>query len=132
MAYLGTVYGDTSFDFNSMKNNYNSLYNPLISSGLISDASGGVDAGLLNHFVDQYFNRASVPNNIPGLSNFIAAGGNNFALATYSTGNGTGHEFVITSMTSNQYIGWDAQNQKPVSIDKNLISAFSAIIGVCH
>jgi hypothetical protein len=132
VAYLAGLYGDSSLNINSMQNTYNSLYSGAISAGIIKPASGGVDGYLLPSFSDQYFNRVGGITTIAQLSNFIAAGGSNFALASYGTGNGTGHEFVITGVTSTQYIGWDAQNQIPVSINKNLITGFVAISGICH
>ena len=134
MAYLGSMYGETSFNFNSMKSNYNSLYNSTIASGTITSADGGVDAYLMPHFVDQYFNRSNVPNNIPALRSFIDAGGDNFAIATYDTGSSSGHAIVITGFNAarTQFTGRDAQNGIDISIDINLITGFVAIIGVCH
>jgi hypothetical protein len=132
IAYLASLYGDSSLNINSMQNTYNSLYSGAISAGIIKSASSGVDAYLIPSFSDQFFNRVGGITTIAQLSNFIAAGGNNFALASYSTGNGTGHEFVITGVTSTHYIGWDAQNQIPVYANKNSITGFVAISGICH
>ena len=132
MAYLASLYGDTSLNINSMQNSYNSIYSGAISAGIIKPASSGVDGALLSSFSDQYFNRVGGVTTIAQLSSFIASGGSNFALASYSTGPGTGHEFVITGVSSTQYIGWDAQNHIPVYANKNSITGFVAISGVCH
>lgn len=133
MALLGGLYANSSFNFAEMKNNYDTLYNTLISSGIIPPSSGGVDAYLLSNFVDQYFNRVSVTT-IDQLSNFIVAGNDNFAIGTYSTGDGSGHAVVIRGVTTDgtQFICTDAQNNnKPTFVDKNCITNFVAINGVC-
>lgn len=133
MALLGGLYGGSSFNFAEMKNNYDTLYSTLISSGIISPASGGVDAYLLSHFVDQYFNRVSVTT-IDQLDSFITASSDNFAIGTYSTGDGSGHAVVIRGVTTDgtQFICTDAQNNnKPTFVDKNCITNFVAINGVC-
>ena len=44
IAYLAGIYGNHNLNFNSMMNDYNSLYNGAISAGIIKPASGGVDA----------------------------------------------------------------------------------------
>lgn len=132
VAYLASLYGDSSLNINSMQNNYNSLYSGAISAGIIKPASGGVDGYLLPGFTDQYFNRVGGITTLVQLDSFIAAGGSNFALASYGTGSGNGHEFVITEVTPTKYIGWDEQNHIPVNIYKNLITGFVAISGVCH
>lgn len=132
MAYLASLYGDTSLNINSMQNSYNSIYIGAISAGIIKPASSGVDGALLSSFSDQYFNRVGGITTFAQLDSFIAAGGSNFALASYGTGSGTGHEFVITEVTPTKYIGWDEQNHIPVNIYKNLITGFVAISGVCH
>ena len=131
IAYLAGIYGNHNLNFNTMMNDYNSLYNGAISAGIIKPASAGVDAALLPSFIDQYFNRASGITTIDQLSNFITKGGNNFAIGTYSTGTSTGHAFVITGVTPTQFIGWDQQNQVPVYVNKNNITNFVAINGVC-
>jgi hypothetical protein len=135
MALLGELYGDYSLKFDSMKNNYNFLYSGAISAGIIKPASGGVDGYLLPSFVEQYFNRDGSVTTISQLSSFMAAGGDNLAIGTYSTGPGSGHAVVITGVTPDgtQFICTDAQNNnKEVLVDINCITGFVAITGACH
>ncbi|TRX26600.1 hypothetical protein FNW25_08235 [Flavobacterium franklandianum] len=134
MAYLAGLYGNSNLNLNSMQNNYNSLYSGAISAGIIPLASGGVDAYLLPSFVDQYFNRAGGVTTIAQLNSFIAAGGSNFAIGTYTTGTGTSHAVVITGMTSDgtQYICTDSQNNiVGLTLDINRFTGFVAITGGC-
>jgi hypothetical protein len=135
MALLGELYGDYSLKFDSMKNNYNFLYSGAISAGIIKPASGGVDGYLLPSFVDQYFNRDGSVTTISQLSSFMAAGGDNFAIGTYSTGAGDGHAIVITGITADgsQYIYNDPQNSLAnATINTNLITSFVAVTGKCN
>ena len=134
MTYLAGLYGNSSLNFNSMMNKYNSLYSGAISAGIIKPASGGVDAALLPSFADQYFNRISGITTTAQLSSFIAKGGNNFAIGTYSVGSSTGHAVVITGITSDksQFICIDPQNNfASRNIPITNFTNFVATTGVC-
>lgn len=134
MTYLAGLYGNSSLNFNSMMNKYNSLFSGAISAGIIKPASGGVDAALLPSFADQYFNRISGITTTAQLSSFIAKGGNNFAIGTYSVGSSTGHAVVITGITSDksQFICIDPQNNfASRNIPITNFTNFVATTGVC-
>lgn len=135
MTCLAGLYGNSSLTISSMQSKYNSLYSGAISAGIITAASGGVDGYLLSGFADQYFNRDGSVTTIAQLSSFIAAGGTNFAIGTYSTGPGSGHAVVITGVTPDgaQYICTDPQNAGASrNIDINLITGFVAVTGACY
>ncbi len=132
IAYLASLYGNSSVNLNSIKDMYNSLASGAISNGTIGSAASGVDAYLLRSITDQYFNRDGQVKTISQLNSFINAGGENFAIGTYSVGNGSSHAIIITGTTATQFIGWDAQNKIAVSVNKNSITGFVAVRGACN
>jgi hypothetical protein len=135
IAYLAAMYGDTSLSFNSIKDIYNSLAIGAISSGVIGNANSGVDGYLLNSITDQFFNRAPGVTNLSQLNSFIKAGGDNFAIGTYSVGNGSSHAVIITGITADgsQYICKDVQNGgRERYLYTSQFNGFVAITGGCH
>lgn len=139
MAQIGALYGDITFNFATMKANYDTIYKAAIASsnGIIKPASGGVNEILLSNFVDQYFNRAPITTKNQ-LDSFISAGGDNFAIGVirkynYNGTESTLHAVILTGKEGGKYTYTDPQNGgASSSVGENSLVSFVAITGVCH
>jgi hypothetical protein len=136
MAQIGALYGDSTFNFATMKANYDTIYKAAIASsnGIIKPASGGVNEILLSNFVDQYFNRANVATS--QLDSFIQ-GNDNFAIGVFRKYSSDGskselHAVILTGTNGTAYTYTDPQlGGKAGEFEKNCLLSFVAITGIC-